>query len=501
MPTTTGHTLKTSLKVLGQGAVPAYTLEHLTTSQAHARGQVQTIVVDYIELGRDRACAVRFADDQTTVSRRHAALERQGNQVTLLHLSATNQTFVNGQPVTGRQPLQNGQVIQLSPTGPQLRFNISANGTAALGFTHRFKLVAQQAVRPYRALVISLLVLLVAAVGGGGFALYRLFDQTLAQTREIEQLKAQGQRYLTEISQQLEAERERSRQLASSLAGTTLANGELLSRLRVVENRPLPRPVVMAPPAPADGEVARAAYEQFKNQVMYLRVSGFQLLMPNGELEQVDMNWEGTGFLLADGRLVTARHCIQAWRYLSTGANGKTEQAVNILEQSGAEPIITFDVFSPEGKKGTFTYKDVRLDDSGDQVYQVPTDGPDTVNIKIALPDASDWAYVRFPGASSLPPDPDLARRLAVGSPVVVLGYSYGIDLQGDQLKPVLSQSRVAIEGLTNGVITLSDRNFESGNSGGPVLAANAQGQYQAVGIVSSGRGSVGFVVPISALK
>jgi FHA domain/Trypsin-like peptidase domain len=501
MSTSAGHTLKTSLKVLGQGAVPAYTLEHLTPSQAHPRGRVQTIVIDYIELGRDRQCAVRFADDQTTVSRRHAALERQGNQVTLVHLSATNQTFVNGQPVAGRQALQNGQVIQLSPTGPQLRFNISASGTAALGFTHRFKLVAQQAVRPYRTWVLSLLLLLVAALGGGGFALHHLFGQTLAQAREIEQLKAQGQQYLAQISQQLAAERERSQQLARSLAGTTLANGELLDRLRVVENRPLPRPVVMAPPAPADGDLARAAYEQFKNQVMYLRVSGFQLLLPGGELEQVDLNWEGTGFLLADGRLVTARHCIQAWRYLSSGANSKVEQAVNLLEQTGAEPIITFDVFSPEGKKGTFTYKDVQLDDSGDQLYQVPTDGADTVNIKIALPDASDWAYVRFAAPSSLQPNPELARRLPVGSPVVVLGYSYGIDLQGDQLKPILSQSRVAIEGLTNGVITLSDRNFESGNSGGPVLAPNAQGQYQAIGIVSSGRGSIGFIVPISTLK
>ena len=45
-----------------------YTLVHKVSSQYHKAGESQPIIVDEIELGRDPACQVRFAETFPTVS-------------------------------------------------------------------------------------------------------------------------------------------------------------------------------------------------------------------------------------------------------------------------------------------------------------------------------------------------------------------------------------------------------------------------------------------------
>jgi S1-C subfamily serine protease len=58
-----------------------------------------------------------------------------------------------------------------------------------------------------------------------------------------------------------------------------------------------------------------------------------------------------------------------------------------------------------------------------------------------------------------------------------------------------------ASEGLTKGVILTTDTNFEEGNSGGPALYINSNGNLVVVGIVSASAGrSTGFIVPISSI-
>src|SRR5690606_37916589 len=119
--------LTTGMKALGGGNVPAYTLEHLTASRKHAAGSFDTIIVPYIEMGRDGSAAVRFGDDMATVSRKHASIERKGNDVVLKNLSANNPTLVNGRAVRSEYFLQNGDEIQLSAEGPRMRFNLSSS--------------------------------------------------------------------------------------------------------------------------------------------------------------------------------------------------------------------------------------------------------------------------------------------------------------------------------------------------------------------------------------
>ena len=63
-----------------------YILEHKTSSKYHTAGESQKIIIDQIELGRDASCQVRFDESFETVSRKHCAIVRDGQNWQLIHL-------------------------------------------------------------------------------------------------------------------------------------------------------------------------------------------------------------------------------------------------------------------------------------------------------------------------------------------------------------------------------------------------------------------------------
>lgn len=65
--------------LLGGAGKQYYILEHKTGSKFHRAGEAQEIIVDQIELGRDSKAQVRFDESFETVSRRHAAIVKEGN--------------------------------------------------------------------------------------------------------------------------------------------------------------------------------------------------------------------------------------------------------------------------------------------------------------------------------------------------------------------------------------------------------------------------------------
>ena len=85
-----------------------YILEHKTDSKLHHAGESQKIIVDQVELGRDSACQVRFDESFETVSRRHAAIVKDGENWQIIPISQTNSTIVNGQPITTETVLNSG---------------------------------------------------------------------------------------------------------------------------------------------------------------------------------------------------------------------------------------------------------------------------------------------------------------------------------------------------------------------------------------------------------
>lgn len=173
-----------------------YILEHKTQSKYHNIGESQKIIIDQIELGRDASCQVRF--DQDTVSRKHAAIVRNGNNWELIHLSTTNPTLVNGRPIEGSYYLQSGDEIQLSVGGPRMGF-IQPQGkqglTSSIRLTERMNLFRQQALAPYKKAIWTLAILLLLTIlGFGAWNLYlhaELREQQQAAIETISSLDGQ----------------------------------------------------------------------------------------------------------------------------------------------------------------------------------------------------------------------------------------------------------------------------------------------------------------------
>lgn len=165
---TISGTLGTGMGFLFGAKNDFYTLTHRVSSQYHQAGEVQKIIVDSIQIGRGEECEVRFDENFPTVSRRHAGIVREGNQWKLVHLSATNSTLLNGQKIQKEVYLRSGDEIQLSINGPKLGFKLSSSkGGHTIGMTDRMSLFREQAMKPYRMVLIIFAVLLALLIAGG----------------------------------------------------------------------------------------------------------------------------------------------------------------------------------------------------------------------------------------------------------------------------------------------------------------------------------------------
>ena len=73
------------------------------------RGRRFRISRDRVVIGRHPGCDVVL--ESTAVSRQHAELTRSGDDVAIEDLRSRNGTSVNGKPLTGRRPLEDGDEI------------------------------------------------------------------------------------------------------------------------------------------------------------------------------------------------------------------------------------------------------------------------------------------------------------------------------------------------------------------------------------------------------
>ena len=146
-----------------------YILEHKTESLYHHAGESQKIIVDQVELGRDSACQVRFDESFETVSRRHAAIVKDGENWKIIPLSQTNSTLVNGQPIYNERVLVSGDEIRLSSRGPLMGFIVPQGKqslVSSIGMTERLNLFRQQALAPYKRALWAITILFILAVAG-----------------------------------------------------------------------------------------------------------------------------------------------------------------------------------------------------------------------------------------------------------------------------------------------------------------------------------------------
>ena len=229
-----------------------YILEHKTTSKYHNAGESQKIIIDQIELGRDSSCQVRYDESFETVSRKHAAIVRDGENWQLVHLSTSNPTLVNGQSIQGSYYLQSGDEIQLSVGGPRLGFIVPQGKqalTSSIRLTERMNLFRQQALRPYRRAIWILSALLILAVLGFGAWNYKLSldNQELRKEMSTYQVKLDS---LTAVRQNLLDE---ETQLNRELRGASGARKKEIQQRIVYVQREL--------------ESVKSQAQQYQNQI------------------------------------------------------------------------------------------------------------------------------------------------------------------------------------------------------------------------------------------
>jgi FHA domain len=82
------------------------------------RGRRIPLDRDYLVVGREQACDVRF--DDPSVSRTHAALQRRGNMVYVEDLGSSAGTFVNGVATTAARELHFGDVLAFAAVAARL---------------------------------------------------------------------------------------------------------------------------------------------------------------------------------------------------------------------------------------------------------------------------------------------------------------------------------------------------------------------------------------------
>lgn len=104
---------------------PPCTLVFLDSTRNVAEGTELSLEASYISLGRNSECLVCYGEEFPMVSRLHAAIEWTNGSFSISHLSSTNQTLLNGRPIARKWFLQDGDVIQLAPSGPKIRFRLA----------------------------------------------------------------------------------------------------------------------------------------------------------------------------------------------------------------------------------------------------------------------------------------------------------------------------------------------------------------------------------------
>lgn len=479
--------------VFGGGGRTYYILEHKVSSKYHKAGEAQEIIVDQIELGRDSKCQVQFDESFKTVSRRHAAIVRDGENWKLIQLSQTNTTFLNGRPVQKEWYLQNGDEIQLSVNGPKLGFIIPSGNkakTGSIGLSRRLSLFRQQALRPYKTAMAVMATLLVLVVCGGIWYGVSDYKDDLAQAeltrQQIEEANARAEAAIAE-SNQRQADMEKKMQKMQK------DYTNLQKQLRDVQSPS----VNVGDPRVSSSTTSNKSIASCEPNVYFIVIRKV-VLTYGGESKSYENLGSGSGFLMNDGRFVTARHVVEPWMYPS-GEDDEFSLMCNAIAHNGGTATCHIEAYSPTGARLSFTSKQAIVNRSSDKSIDI--DG-----VKIVVPEngALDWAYFRTSHSGGLAFNNSLSRSLRVQDKLTVLGYPLGIGANSPtDIHPIYSEAVVARDGLEKGYILTTATTFEHGNSGGPVFVADASsGDLIVVGLVSAGAGrSTGMVVPISAVQ
>lgn len=494
-----------------------YLLEHKVSSQYHKAGESQRIIVDEIELGRASTCQVRFDETFDTVSRRHAAIIKDGDNWKLVQLSQTNHTYLNGHEVAKEWYLQSGDEIQLSTNGPKLGFIIPQGDKGlvkSIGLTARLNLFRKQALRPYKQAIAALACVLILSLGTCCYFLVQQRDlieqyriQNINDREEYERRFAQQEearmrdsiRYAQEAqeerehyAQEIAANNRRMEQAIAAAEDRARQNGNSISGFDALVK---------------EQNIDKDVFFLQTTKVVYIHNGQeYQITMKvrnrQGEMEEKPYVWSGTGFLLNNGKFVTARHCIQGWLYENPVGDEMVSSVARAAATNSDIKIKAYFVAlsSLSNTRFTFTSDDFRIDETKDRVAQIGTDDVgNPIKWRFTFPGfegmsedmwSTDWAYTTNTDGKrgGLVADGELSKSLIPMQKLVVGGFPRGIGVFDgtQQIEPIFTELTTSRSGLANNGCILHSRGTDHGNSGGPIFALK-DGKLVVIGIVSRG--------------
>lgn len=472
-----------------------FVLEHKVSSKYHRAGENQQIIVNQIELGRDPHCQVRFDESFSTVSRRHAAIVKDGDNWKIVPLSQTNTTLLNGRPIKNEWYLQNGDEIQLSVNGPKLGFIVPTGNKATvgtIGLTRRLSLFRQQALRPYKNAIAALSIILLLALLGGGYKIYDFHRQN----KHLDGLVAQSL-----------AEQDRLKAANDSIAKAVVAKNEVITDMQTqISNLSASAGRISTTPNTRIKSVDNSTLKSCDKNVFFIMSLGFEIILPTGESFELECgeksglpSWTGTGFMLEDGRFVTARHVVEPWYFLNSG--GKVDESMlmlNIIAHNGGKVVAHLGAVSNSGEQFAFTSTQCNTLRYGDETYS----SDEGEKIVVASANAKDYATIKTGRSGGLRYDANASQHLERGTKLAILGFPLGLGASANGISPIYGSAVVAADGLQNGMIVTTETTYEHGCSGGPVFYTDSNGNMVVIGITSAIAGrSTGFVEPISSIN
>lgn len=490
-----------------------YILEHKVSSRYHKAGESQEIIVDQIELGRDSRCQVRFDENFSTVSRRHAAIVRDGDNWKLVQISQTNTTLLNGRPVRTEWYLQNGDEIQLSMNGPKLGFIVPTGNKAtvgSIGLSRRLSLFRQQALTPYKYAITALSCILLFCITVGSYVIWDQGKTIKNNEKILAEAVVKNEKNETLITEQKKILKGQTGLLDSISKEVIIANKKAEEAMRRAKE-------VQVGTTGVNSTVDMSSCHPY---VFHITATA----MINGKAWS---GWLGTGFMLDDGKFVTARHVttpyysnsyvIQDGKVYCGSSIGDSigvfkELLLNVMYMAGDAEIV-YKVVSPKGSY-TFSSKNVSEEGAHDQVHTLQEpfivyirqeDGtmeqytiPAGTQIRAGALGAGDFAYIQTDQRSGLKANRDASVNMKQGTQLYILGYPNG----WGQGNPILSTAICSQNGLSDelgGTIMASNNNTEGGNSGGPIFV-KGESDWEVVAIVSGRNEAKGRFVPIAVI-